>query len=263
MLSKLFRNRPLAINTHIFTSRTIAFRTLTNRPARFMANQSTENMFTFEDANNESSNELNKSVSKDLRNFINMFKSNKQIQNNMIKEINRLCDARDQIEHMKKDIKFLSEINEKNEHKMEEIEKLIANQETEFISIVKRLETEIEKTKLYSLTPVAKDWLEVVDNIDRSIVNLKSEAFAKAKGRDEIVKLLEELQTETKNSLEKFGITKMEVEIGQKVDPNFHHIIACIPMSGKQNDEILDVTQVGYHLKDRVLRPAKVVVIKN
>ena len=42
-----------------------------------------------------------------------------------------------------------------------------------------------------------------------------------------------------------------------------HEVVFVAPQPGKENNEILIVTDKGYMLEDRVLRNAKVGVVKN
>ena len=49
----------------------------------------------------------------------------------------------------------------------------------------------------------------------------------------------------------------------EKFDPNFHEALAKQASDGKKDMEILQVHQDGYTLNERLIRPAKVVVVKN
>ena len=55
---------------------------------------------------------------------------------------------------------------------------------------------------------------------------------------------------------------KLNELLGEKFDPNFHQAVAEVPAEGQPNGTIVQVTQTGYLIGDRLLRPAMVVVAK-
>jgi molecular chaperone GrpE len=56
------------------------------------------------------------------------------------------------------------------------------------------------------------------------------------------------------------GVTEIKAE-GEKFDPNIHQAVQTVPAeSDDQKDHVAKVLQKGYRLKDRVLRPAMVMV---
>ena len=50
---------------------------------------------------------------------------------------------------------------------------------------------------------------------------------------------------------------------GQPYDHNHHEAMAMQPSDSEQNNHIIQVVQKGYKIKDRLLRPARVIVAKN
>ena len=69
--------------------------------------------------------------------------------------------------------------------------------------------------------------------------------------------------TEVRNSLyqilSKEGVTEVE-SLGKEFDPNYMTSISVVQMEDKADNEVVQVFQKGYMYKDRVLRPAMVVV---
>ena len=55
---------------------------------------------------------------------------------------------------------------------------------------------------------------------------------------------------------------KVEIEaLNQPFDPTLHHAVQTVPVEdGQEADRVVQVYQKGYKLKDRVLRPAMVIV---
>ena len=64
------------------------------------------------------------------------------------------------------------------------------------------------------------------------------------------------------DSLSKHGLQQIDA-LGKEFDPHFHEALAQQPAEGKPNMEVIQVHQNGYSLNDRVIRAAKVVVVKN
>jgi molecular chaperone GrpE len=62
--------------------------------------------------------------------------------------------------------------------------------------------------------------------------------------------------------LGKYGLDPIEA-VGKQFDPNFHEAMTHQVMDGKDDDEVISEYQKGYLLNGRLLRPSKVIVVKN
>jgi molecular chaperone GrpE len=62
--------------------------------------------------------------------------------------------------------------------------------------------------------------------------------------------------------IESEGITKTATP-GIEFDPNLHEAIMAIEDNTKKDGTIADIIAQGYKLKDRIIRPAQVTVIRN
>jgi molecular chaperone GrpE len=71
---------------------------------------------------------------------------------------------------------------------------------------------------------------------------------------------LEKIYRQLLDALEKLGLTAIAPAPGEPLDPRFHEVMLAQPSADTPVDSILQVYQTGYKLKDRLLRPAKVVV---
>lgn len=123
----------------------------------------------------------------------------------------------------------------------------------------RRYEKQIEDVREYSSSTIAKDMMSVMDNLARSL------AYA-PKDMDESVKNfvlgVEMTQTELLSIFKKHGIEAIEPKTGDKFDYNLHNAISQIESDEHPASTIIDVMQIGYKIKDRVLRPASVAVTK-
>lgn len=64
------------------------------------------------------------------------------------------------------------------------------------------------------------------------------------------------------DTVKKHGLVKVDPE-GEKFDPNVHEATFMAPQAGKEDNTIFYTQQKGFTLNGRVLRAAKVGVVKN
>ena len=58
----------------------------------------------------------------------------------------------------------------------------------------------------------------------------------------------------------KYGVERISPKEGKKFDHNYHQAISQQPVDKYEPNVILHVTQAGYVLQDRLIRPALVIV---
>lgn len=123
----------------------------------------------------------------------------------------------------------------------------------------RRYEREKEGLIKFGNEKVLSGLLDVVDNLDRSIEAVSTDEDEKIKN---IVTGLDMVRNQFMEVLKNSGLEEVEA-LGKEFDPNFHEALAQQPSEGKDDQEILSVFQKGYILNGRLLRAAKVVVVKN
>ena len=72
---------------------------------------------------------------------------------------------------------------------------------------------------------------------------------------------LNQIEKQFQKFLKEEEIKEIKTE-GERFNPNFHQAIEEVEVKDKKSGEILEVVQKGYKLKGKVLRPAKVKVVK-
>lgn len=163
-------------------------------------------------------------------------------------------------------------VSEINEAKEDAVEENVAEQKkeedfkekyyylaAEMQNMQRRFDKEKENLLKYGSEKILRDLLEVVDNLERTIGFIKDDEDEKVKN---LYVGLDMVNTQFDEALSKHGLKKVEA-LGQKFDPNFHEALAQQASDGKEDMEILQVHQDGYTLNERLIRPAKVVVVKN
>ncbi|MBK23997.1 MAG: nucleotide exchange factor GrpE [Halobacteriovorax sp.] len=123
----------------------------------------------------------------------------------------------------------------------------------------RRYEREKEGLIKYGNEKVLSGLLDVVDNLDRTLEAISSDEDEKIKN---IVTGIEMVRNQFLEVLKNNGLEEVKA-LGEEFDPNFHEALAQQPAEGKNDQEILSVFQKGYVLNGRLLRAAKVIVVKN
>ena len=122
-----------------------------------------------------------------------------------------------------------------------------------------RKRTTKEKEDLYAsaVANVTKDWLGVLDNIDRALDAGKN---ADENSVEKVIQGIELIGKQAADVLSKLGVEEIECERGTKFDPNLHEAVMHVDDDDLGEQEIASVFQKGYIYKDRVVRHAVVQV---
>jgi len=101
----------------------------------------------------------------------------------------------------------------------------------------------------------ARDMLPVYDNLARALEAADDETRAE---KAALIEGIELTMRELRNVFSKHGIEIVEPEVGDKFDPQLHQAMFEAPLPGTKAGEIIQVTQAGFMIHDRLLRPAQV-----
>lgn len=134
---------------------------------------------------------------------------------------------------------------------------LRARAETE--NVRRRADRDRQDASAYAVTGFARDMLTVSDNLRRALDTMPEDVADDMKGFVEGVEMTER---ELLNTMEKYGITKVEPEVGEKFDHKFHQAMFEVPTTEHAPGSVMQVVNAGYVIKDRLLRPAMVGVAK-
>jgi molecular chaperone GrpE len=122
----------------------------------------------------------------------------------------------------------------------------------------KRTLREKQEALSYGHELVVKDLLPVVDNLERAIEHASASSGADFEG---MVQGVELVRRELLAVLAKHGVSPIEAE-GEVFDPNLHEALAQMEDDRVPAGRIGRMLQKGYRLRDRLLRPARVMVSK-
>lgn len=122
-----------------------------------------------------------------------------------------------------------------------------------------RCNKQIDEARSYAIFNFARDLIGVMDNLTRAI------EYAPKESNEQLVGVIDGVVM-TKNELEtvfnRHGLQSIKPAPGEKFDYNLHSAISQIATDEYDQDSIAAVMQVGYKIKERLLRPAAVSVAK-
>jgi molecular chaperone GrpE len=130
--------------------------------------------------------------------------------------------------------------------------------QADFDNFRKRALKERNEVLHYGHQNLVKELLSVVDNLERAIGHARASGGGDLGGFLQGVELV---QRELLGALEKHGVGRVEA-LGQLFDPAVHEAMAQVPDAAAAPGTVLEVLQEGYRLRDRLLRPARVVVAR-
>lgn len=126
--------------------------------------------------------------------------------------------------------------------------------QAEMQNLRNRTSREIADERKYAAMPVLRDLLPVLDNIGRAI-----EAAEKAGEAENLLAGFRLVRQQLETILTRHEAQPIVPE-GEPFDPNFHQAILQQPSADVPANHVMMVTQIGYKLHDRVVRPAQVIV---
>lgn len=142
-----------------------------------------------------------------------------------------------------------SEVARQRDEYLEQLQRTRAD----FLNFQKRAKTQAEIDRTYAVAGLAADTLDVLDNFERAL------QAARASGATSIVEGLELVYKQILETLARHGVEPIEAQ-GQPFSPDFHEAVAQQPSSAHPEGTVVAEYGRGYRLRDRVLRPSKVVV---
>lgn len=141
------------------------------------------------------------------------------------------------------------------EKKAADFEDKYLRAEAEVQNMQARFQKEQATLIKYDGQQLAKDVLPVIDNLERALAVEASDDVAA-----QIKKGVQMTYDHLEDALKRNHVTEIAA-LGQTFDPTLHQAVQSVPAEDGQTAEtVVNVLQKGYQLKDRVLRPAMVVV---
>jgi molecular chaperone GrpE len=155
-------------------------------------------------------------------------------------------------------IDYAAEINGLQE-KIDQLQDKLLRQLAETENTRTRSAKLIEEEKDYAIFGFARDLVPVMDNLSRTLEHLPQHLDAETKNIVEGIKMT---QKELADAFKKHALELIQPNLGDKFDYHSHHAISQILTEDQEPGTIVTTMQVGYKIKDRLIRPAAVSVAK-
>ena len=150
----------------------------------------------------------------------------------------------------------------KPEDKIKELEDKLARAYAEIENQRRRFEKEKDDAFDYGGFSLARETLNLIDNLERSKLALESDENLKnSETLKKTVDHLNVIQKDMISILKKNNIEEIK-SIDQKLDPNLHQAMMEIEDDNKEPGTVVQEIQKGFMMKDRLLRPSLVAVSK-
>ncbi|MFP4391883.1 MAG: nucleotide exchange factor GrpE [Desulfohalobiaceae bacterium] len=121
----------------------------------------------------------------------------------------------------------------------------------------KRMSKEKEQYCKYATEGILEDIIPIIDNLELAVQHGKN-----VQACQDLVQGVEMTIKMFLDTLKKHGLEQVQSQQGDDFDPAWHEAMAQEERSDLENNQVCQVMQTGYRIKDRLLRPSKVVVSK-
>ncbi|KAG0683348.1 Mitochondrial matrix cochaperone [Pichia californica] len=170
-------------------------------------------------------------------------------------------EVAEELSPIEKDLKDLRAKLEKKEKDYVEMKDLYVRSIADFRNLQETTKREIQKAKDFALQKFAKDLIESIDNFGHALSSVKEDSV---KANDEIKQLYDGVKLTRdvfEKTLQRHGMTKID-PMDEEFNPNKHEATFQAPNAEKEPGTVFFVQQPGYELNGRVLRAAKVGIVK-
>ena len=175
---------------------------------------------------------------------------------------NSPTEENSEIKENKEEDKNSENRDPKPEDKIKELEDRLARAYAEIENQRRRFEKEKDEAFDYGGFSLARETLNLIDNLERSKLALENDE--KLKNSETLKKTVDHLniiQKDMISILKKNNIEEIK-SIDQKLDPNLHQAMMEIEDDNREPGTVVQEIQKGFMMKDRLLRPSLVAVSK-
>ena len=125
----------------------------------------------------------------------------------------------------------------------------------------KRTIKDVDQAKKYSHISFVRDLVSSVDNFKRALDSLPEDKADLPEPIKNLIIGLEIVEKEINSTFEKHNLKQIS-PLGEKFDYNFHQAMFEVPTNDTDPGIVIEVSQIGYLLYDRLVRPAMVGISK-
>ncbi len=148
---------------------------------------------------------------------------------------------------------------EKSKKETEEMKIKYVRLLADFENVKKRTKKEVQDIRKYSTTSLLKDFLPIIDNMQRA---LEHSELDDTNPNDPLIEGIKLVHKQFISTLEKYLVTPFE-SLNKPFDPKVHEALQMVETEDFEDNTVMNEYEKGYLIGERLLRPAKVIVAKN
>ena len=137
-----------------------------------------------------------------------------------------------------------------------ELEDKLLRSIAEVENLKRRHSIDLEKAHKYGVENLLSELLPVIDNLEHAINNFSDDS--QSEDREGIELTLKSFES----ALDKFNMIPIN-PLGEEFNPEMHEAVSIQPEKDLEDNQISNVLQRGWQVHERVVRPARVIVVKN
>lgn len=131
----------------------------------------------------------------------------------------------------------------------------------DFINYKKDEKERLKEVVRFSNERIIKSLIAVLDGFDLAIESFLKQGKDK-KENEYYLKGIYLIKSQLEDILEKEGIEKIKVKLGDLLNPAIHEVVAVMENEKSPPDTIIEILEKGYILNGKVIRPCRVIVAK-
>ena len=147
------------------------------------------------------------------------------------------------------------------EDRLRETEDKLTRSYAELENQRRRYEKEKDEAYEFGGMALAKECLNLTDNLERSKLSIINDESLEKNNKDKIIEHLDIIYKDILSIFKKNQIEEISA-LGEKLDPNKHQAMLEVEDAEKEQGTIVQEIQKGFTLKGRLLRPSLVGVSK-
>jgi len=134
--------------------------------------------------------------------------------------------------------------------KLDELQDTFVRRVADFENAKKRLGREKEDFAKFANERIIAAFLPVLDNLDRALLHGSNTETVEG-----VLSGVELVKKQIMDVLQANGLEKIE-SVGKPFDPHFHEALGTVISEEHPEDTVVEEIQIGYMLKDKLLRPS-------
>ena len=138
---------------------------------------------------------------------------------------------------------------------LEELRDRLLRVTADYQNYKRRSQQETVTAREQQLISVARELATVMDHFDRAL-----EVDSETTAAEDVLKGVMMVRDELMRALQRLGIQRIDVRVGDEFDPNLHEAMFRQPCEGVESNHITAQLHPGYKVNNKTVRPAGVSV---